>query len=656
MFNFLKNFKMKPKLIVLFLIVGLVPLIVITIISARLAFNLLMYKNFEQLVSINQVKKNQIADYFNRSKGDLDVIANAIELSAHLVKNFSSLNYSNNESNPNSIDYRMHLKNTFVGNPMFKQQYQSFFRNYVLSHRYYDILFIDPEGKIFYSTLNESDLGTNILTGKYANSNLGILVQDIIHTKQFGIADFAPYVPSSNQPAAFVAEPIYSQGKLQLIVAIQLSIDAINRIMQERVGLEGTGETYLVGPNFKMRSDSFSDPTNRSINASLNGTIEKNGVDTFAAHQALAGISGTSIIKNYLGRSVLSVYSPIKIGNFTWAVIAEITEAEIMRPIYYLILAPIIFGIILSLIIIFLVFSLTKSILTPLFNCVNFADEIAKGNLCAHIDIDQKDEVGLLTKNLKMMANKLDQGFTTFKRIIKNITKSSDEIAKSSADLTQGATASAASIREIASAIQQIATNIKTNNEHATETEQLANQTSADAQRGGEIVKHTVENIKQVADKILDVEEIARQINLLALNAAIEATRAGDAGKGFAVVAEEVQNLATRSSSIAKEIKSLATSSAENATQSGAVIAQIVPMIVKTAGLIQAVVNANIEQQTGIDEINQSMQEMEKIASQAAAAANQLKTTAAEMANQAMESEKIVSSYRTSNSCEFGQK
>jgi hypothetical protein len=76
---------------------------------------------------------------------------------------------------------------------------------------------------------------------------LGRLVRHVIQSRQFAMADFAPYAPSNNEPAAFVAQPVIHDGAVEAVVALQLSIEAINSIMQEPEGMGKTGETYLIG-------------------------------------------------------------------------------------------------------------------------------------------------------------------------------------------------------------------------------------------------------------------------------------------------------------------------------------------------------------------------------------------------------------------------
>jgi len=108
-----------------------------------------------------------------------------------------------------------------------------------------------------------------------------------------------------------------------------LSQKVINYIMSERSGMGESGETYLVNSSYKMASDSYLDPKNRSVVASRKGTVSDNGADTKAVRQALKGVTGRDIIDDYRGIPVLSVFAPVKIRNDVLAIVAEMDEKEI---------------------------------------------------------------------------------------------------------------------------------------------------------------------------------------------------------------------------------------------------------------------------------------------------------------------------------------
>ena len=289
---------------------------------------------------------------------------------------------------------------------------------------------------------------------------------------------------------------------------------------------------------------------------------------------------------------------------------------------------------------------LTKGITGPVQQGVEFARKLAQGDLTAKLDVDQKDEVGVLAQALRDMVAKLREIVTEVQSASDNVASGSEELSASAEQLSQGATEQAASVEEVSSSMEEMGSNIRQNADNASQTEKIALKAAIDAEAGGKAVVQAVGAMKNIAEKISIVEEIARQTNLLALNAAIEAARAGEHGKGFAVVAAEVRKLAERSGTAAAEISELSSSTVTVADQAGQMLIKLVPDIQRTAELVQEISAASNEQNAGAEQINKALQQLDQVIQQNASASEEMASTSEELSSQAEQLQSSISFFQ----------
>ena len=219
---------------------------------------------------------------------------------------------------------------------------------------------------------------------------------------------------------------------------------------------------------------------------------------------------------------------------------------------------------------------------------------------------------------------------------------SSDTLLENVATLNQNSNAAAASLEETAAALEEVTSNISSTTSNVVEMANYANEVTKSVEDGQQLADQTTKamddidaEVTAINEAITVIDQIAFQTNILSLNAAVEAATAGEAGKGFAVVAQEVRNLAARSAEAANEIKALV----ENATtkaNSGKKIADnmiqgyqgLNESISKTIELIKDVETASQEQKTGIVQINDAINSLDKQTQQNASIASQTQAVA----------------------------
>lgn len=299
----------------------------------------------------------------------------------------------------------------------------------------------------------------------------------------------------------------------------------------------------------------------------------------------------------------------------------------IFRQLMIILILVVIFGVVSGI-------TITYQITNAMKKGVNFANSIAKGDLTQKIDINQKDEIGILIKALNKMSLKLREIVSNVQYGTNNIQTATQEMNRTSLQMSEGANEQASSVEEVSSTMEEMAANIQQNTDSSKETEEMAQKSLRDINLIGEKAGLAIKLTNEIGEKIGIINEITFQTNLLALNAAVEAARAGEHGKGFAVVANEVRKLAERSKTAAEEIVKLVNNTMDSANEAGKIINQTIPNIQKTADLVSKISTSSLEQNEGASQINTAIQQVNSVTQQNAAAAEQLASSAQEIAEQ----------------------
>ena len=390
MLKFFENLSLSRKQITVLLIAGLVPLLVVALISLSVAKAEVRQQAFAQLAAVRDIKARALERHFDVVTKQLQSKASSADIVSamrQLTRSFHQLeksdgvlaseldtyraklrDYYENEfgeaykarNNGAAIDIEpllagfdtnslisqykyiaanehplgeKHLADYASGVSTYHNHHAKIhptLRTFLETFGYYDIFLVDVEtGDIVYSVFKELDYATSLLDGPYKDTNFARAFKKASEMSEGEVAfeDFETYRPSYDAPASFVASPIFNRGKRIGVLIFQVPLEPVNEIMSERSGMGETGETYLVGKDLLMRSDSYLDPEGHSVAASFKNPI-KGKVDTDASRLALNGEKGEQIIVDYNGNPVLSAYSQVEIHGAPWAILAEIDVAE----------------------------------------------------------------------------------------------------------------------------------------------------------------------------------------------------------------------------------------------------------------------------------------------------------------------------------------
>ncbi len=350
------------------------------------------------------------------------------------TKSSTYLQYHYIANNPNPVGKKEALNAAKDGSnySQVHARYQPIFRSIIDKFGYYDLFLIDPQGNIVYTVYKETDFTTNLTTGPYNESNLARLVAMVRRSKEKNYAriiDFEAYIPSYGAPAAFIATPIFDRSQFVGVLAIQLPVNELDNVMTgnrnwETDGLGKTGETYLVGRDYLMRSVSRSlietpeaylqnlrsigtDTTTIDRIRQYKTSILQQKVQTEAVEKALTGQRGTQIIRDYRDIPVLSSYAPVEIEGLDWAILSEIDLDEAYAPIYSFRDRLLIWTTFLMLLVTLLAMGLAYLFVKPVNQLIAASRQVKGGQLDAIAPLDSDDELGELAKSFNEMVGSL---------------------------------------------------------------------------------------------------------------------------------------------------------------------------------------------------------------------------------------------------------
>ncbi|MGD1862605.1 MAG: adenylate/guanylate cyclase domain-containing protein [Leptolyngbyaceae cyanobacterium] len=484
----LRHLSIKSKIQLMLLIVSLISIISVSFLGWSWARAELKHNIFDHLTSVRASKAYQVESYFTTFKNHVETLCedrmivsavqefdaaydqlnretaltswdNAIrdyyeqnffpELSAHINGKPSYATYDPGSNaakylqyhyiadNPNPVGNKDALVDAGDGSvySAIHSRYHRLFQHLIQKFGYYDFFLIDPQtADIVYSVYKETDYGTNLDHGPYRRSNLAEVVRAVQENPDQGaieVVDFKTYKPSYAAPAAFMAGPIYDGATFVGILAVQMPVNEINRVLTggknwEKDGLGESGETYLVGRDYFMRSISrflIEDKAGykealRSIGTpartvelidQLNTSILLQRVETEVAKAAIAGQEGTQITQDYRGVAVLSSYAPLNLPGLEWGILSELDLAEAYQPVYALQTYLLISTVILMLILTFVASIIAAKFVKPIDTLIAASKKAELGQGDATVMFDSTDEFSELASIFNTVVQRMRQ-------------------------------------------------------------------------------------------------------------------------------------------------------------------------------------------------------------------------------------------------------
>lgn len=637
--------KIRTKLVLAFLSVGVTPLIILSILSIRTTGLELETQALNMVETISDHKRSAIENYFTTCEGQVVTFSNNRTVVDYLEKidQASAKIIEQNSYTDGQIDeMRNHLKSYYVND--FGRKYKSkngknaniskilsglddtaiamqylyisknehplgskenldnagdqseyseihehihpSVRQYLRQFGYYDIFLINPEGRLVYSVYKELDYGTSLLDGPYDNTNFAEAFKQALQAGRSGdrdsvfLVDFETYTPSYEAPASFAASPVIDNGECVGVAIMQMPLDRLSAVMKNDAGLGETGDSYIVGSDYLMRSDSL-----KMNDFSIAESFKKNKqVKNDMLEVAISGKKVSQTLKNLKGEIAFASYLPVSVGDSQWVVVNEIERKEALGILSDIKLFVIILSTICAVLVTFASILVSSSIIRPIRKLISTLKIFnTDGDLTKRLEINKKDEFGELTNCFNNFMDKLNGIIITLSENAKNLGKASEQLEKSSNDMSKNTSGMDGQITNVAAAGEELSVNIQSMSQGADQISSSAREVSKsvndlrnsiqevakNCNEGAKIAEeanvktqdtsddiHELGKVAQEIEGVVDlIRNVAGQTNLLALNASIEAASAGDAGQGFAVVANEVKELAQQTTDATREIE-----------------------------------------------------------------------------------------------------
>ncbi|HHT9137342.1 MAG TPA: cache domain-containing protein [Candidatus Wunengus sp. YC60] len=263
------------------------------------------------LISVREIKKMQIQNFFHERYGDINVLS----------------------KNPLVVQSLPRFSNAFRAggfeDSSYKQvdtYYGPLLEHFLRQYGYNNMFLVDTDGNICFGVKRDEYIGTNLKTGEYSSFSIGEVFKEGLNNIKF--SDLT-WCEEAKDFIFMAAAPVYDlTNKLLGTVIVEVPYSKIDIILAQRDGLGDTGEIYIVGDDHFMRSKS------RFISQN---TILKLEINTEATRDALRGNTDVNVVKDYRNIPVLSAYTPLEnLRDVTWALLIEIDIKEAFYPVLIL--------------------------------------------------------------------------------------------------------------------------------------------------------------------------------------------------------------------------------------------------------------------------------------------------------------------------------
>jgi methyl-accepting chemotaxis protein len=620
---------------------------------------------FSKLEGQMQTRRGEISSYLNGIVQDLDINATnqaVVEALKQMQDSFQSIQLISGNAtehlqaayikeNPNPEGQRHKLVEAPSDTSIYAflhTQYHPSFVKMLDTRGYSDFMILTSGGSVVYTAAKNEDFAVRVSSDAMKDTALNQIFELLKKDPKPGqvvVTDFARYKPARDAIVSFAAMPIFDGVSEFLgVLVIQIPVSDVNKVMQVAVGLGKTGETYLVGTDGGMRSDS------RFVKE---GTALKVKIDNLAVKEGLSGKSGVTRVTGRDGQAKLSAFGGIEFRGVRWAVLAEQSISEALAPVSDTRNFMLVAGVLVLLISVGVGLFVASGVSNPISDMTDAMNALANGNTDAEIPaVGREDEIGHMAsavvvfrqnaievKRMDVERQEMDRRASEERRqgrhsmagefenamagvvsgvssvaeqiqaTAKELSEMADQVGNQAAEVSSAASESSVNVNTVAAAAEELSASVNEISRQVLEASNVSKTAVEEAAHTNELVQSLSQAAGRIGEVVKLINDIAGQTNLLALNATIEAARAGDAGKGFAVVAGEVKNLANQTSKATDEIGAQINAVQAATEEAVSAIRAITATIGRIDGIAEAIAAAVEEQGVTTREIASNIQQ-----------------------------------------------
>lgn len=682
--KFIRSAKLSTKLPAIITAIVIVAILVTSYIAHFSAKRTIIDSAEARMNTVATMRASAIRDYFAAIQRDLDIVAanpRTAEALAEFTTQFGSLVSPQTTlqrtyitRNPNPVGQLDLLVSAGTGDPYDEAhaRYHPFFDHLQNVQGYYDVFLFDTDGNLVYSVFKELDYATNMMTGEWRDTDLAEAFRlglEVAEGAAPAFLDFAPYAPSADAPASFMARAVFdASGERIGVLAYQMPIDAINTVVSNPAGLGETGDAFLVGRDGYLRTDSL-----RTQDIDI--LVTQVGSDI--AEEAFFGERVYGIGVDFSGVEGLLAAVPVEILGVGWVLTAVESTNEVMAPLRTMELAFVIATVVLSLAALAVCIPVSRSITVPLTKVrdamvevsdkaydtevpsLGRADEIgdvsraletfrtslqeaeineqgvvarrkareasqrvivdslqdalsqlSDGNLAIQIDQEFEGSYDRIRKDFNAATGVLSAAMRTIVTNTGAIYGNATEIASAADDLAGRTESQAAALEQTAAALEELTASVHSASEGAQEVANLVGDAQKNAEQGEKIVEQAVNAMDEIETSSNEIANIISVIEDIAFQTNLLALNAG-------VEAARAGGAGKGFAVVATEVRALAQKSSEAAKE------------------IKLLINASGEHvRCGVDRVNETGSALEVILDAVKTIAGHVRTIASTSAEQ----------------------